>query len=361
MFSDVEIRTIVEFESHKHPVLSIYLNVDPSARSPEQYKQALRTLLSKADKAEDVDCKRVQNFVEMGFSRRGRGLIMFSCENSDFWWAQTLATPVNDAVFVGFRPYVRQLASSLNRYSNYGVIHVDQMGARLYRFNMGELEAAEGFLGEEIRGGRGGGWAAQRYQRHENEQARQNLQEAAELAEDFYRRSNTRHLILAGTEKNVATFKGLLSNRLRSMMLDRISVNANASPQEIQEKALELVTQASRQDAIETTDQLLARAQTNERAVLGLAETLTAVQNGRAEHVVILSNYARNAYRFVDSGTILLELTEESPLVSGRVRELPDAVDSVIRHSLLQEIDITMIDEHSGLQQAGKIGALTRY
>lgn len=52
MFSDVEIRTIVEFESHKHPVLSIYLNVDPSARSPEQYKQALRTLLSKADKQE---------------------------------------------------------------------------------------------------------------------------------------------------------------------------------------------------------------------------------------------------------------------------------------------------------------------
>lgn len=139
----------------------------------------------------------------MGFSRRGRGLIMFSCENSDFWWAQTLATPVNNAVFVGFRPYVRQLASSLNRYSNYGVIHVDQMGARLYRFNMGELEAAEGFLGEEIRGGRGGGWAAQRYQRHETEQARQNLQEAAELAEDFYRRSNTRHLILAGDKKRM--------------------------------------------------------------------------------------------------------------------------------------------------------------
>lgn len=361
MLSNTEIRTAVEFESTKHPVLSIYLNVNPHQRSPEQYKQALRKLLDKAERAEQADIDRIQNFVEMGFGRRGRGLIMFSCSAADFWWAQTLSTPIIDASFVSFRPYVRQLASLLNSYSNYGVIHVDQMGARLYRFNMGELEAIEGFLGEEIRSGRGGGWAAQRYQRHEHEQARQNLQEAAELAEEFYRRSDTRHLILAGTDKNVAAFKGLLSHRLRNMMLDRISVNANASPQEIQENALELVVKASQQDAIDTADLLINRARSNERAVLGLAETLTAVQNGRADHVVVLSNYARNAWRFVDSGAILLDLNEESTLVSGRVQELPDAVDSVIRHALLQEIEITMLDVHEGLEKSGRIGALTRY
>lgn len=361
MFSSSDIRTVVEFESPKHPVLSVYLNVDPSVRSPEQYKQVLRTLLSKAEKADDADIERVENFVEMGFNRRGRGLIIFSCVKADFWWEKTLSTPLADSVFVSFRPYVRQIASSLNTYSNYGVIHVDQLGARLYRFNMGELEAAEGYLGEEIRSGRGGGWAAPRYQRHEDEQARQNLQEAAELAEDFYRRSNTRHLILAGTDKNVATFKGMLSHRLRNMMLDRISVNANASAPEIQEKALAVVIKASNQDAIESADLLINRARSNERAVLGLAETLTAVQNGRAEHVIVLANYARNAWRFVDSGTILLELGEESPLQSGRVQELPDAVDSVIRHALLQEIDVTMLDAHPGLENAGKIGALTRY
>lgn len=65
----------------------------------------------------------------MGFNRRGRGLIMFSCTQADYWWAQTVSAPVNDASFVTFRPYVRQLADLLQIYSNYGVIHVNRSGA----------------------------------------------------------------------------------------------------------------------------------------------------------------------------------------------------------------------------------------
>ncbi len=361
MLTEADIRNAVEFESHDHPVLSIYLNVDPNLRSPEQFKQVLRTLLSKADKAADEDIKRVQSFVEIGFNRRGRGLIMFSCAANDFWWAQTVAVPLVDSVFVSFRSYVRHLAALLDTYRNYGVIHVDQEGARIYRFNMGYLEDAEGYLGNEIRGGRGSGWSAQQYQRRENDQARQNLQESAEVAEDFYRRNATRHLLLAGTDKNIARFKDLLSNRLRAMVVGQISASANASPQEIQERALDLVQSAARQDATNAADELVRRANANERAISGLVETLTAVQNGRAEHVMVLSNYMRSAYRFVDSGMILLELGEDMPLASGRVQELPDAVDSVIRRAMLQGIDVTMLDEHTDLEAAGKIGAFTRY
>lgn len=59
MFSTEDIRTVVEFESHDFPVLSVYLNVDPQARTPEQYKQALRLLLDKAEKADSTDLDTV--------------------------------------------------------------------------------------------------------------------------------------------------------------------------------------------------------------------------------------------------------------------------------------------------------------
>lgn len=130
---------------------------------------------------------------------------------------------------------------------------------------------------------------------------------------------------------------------------------------EIQEKALELMRMEALQDGLASADLLLSRVNANERAVVGLVDTLTAVQNGRAEHVVLLAIIARSAYRFVDSGMILLELNEDSPLASGRIQELPDAVDSVIRRSLMQGIDVTMLEEHKGLQNAGSIGAFTRY
>lgn len=361
MLTDVDVRQVIEFESAEHPVLSIYLNVDPHRRSPEKYKLALRNLLSQAKEADPEDIKRVQNYIDMGYNWQGRGLIMFSCAAEDFWWAASLMVPVEDSVMVSFRPYIRQLAMLMDIYERYGVIQVDQEGARLYVFHMGNLETVEGYLGEDVKLHKAGGWAAQRYQRSERGVARQNLQDMAELAEEFYRKNDTRHLILAGTEQNTARFKDMLSHRLRSMVVGSIPVDANASPAEIQEKALEVARRAADEEAVTIADKLVTTLHKGGNAVAGLAETLTAVQHGRAQHVVAISSFTQPVYRFVDSGYIVLELDDEAELGSGRVQKLPDGVDSVMRRAMAQGIGVTVLDHHQGLEEIGRIGALTRY
>ncbi len=361
MLTNHDIQQAVEYENHEHPVLSVYLNVDPRQRTVEEYRLALRNMLNHAEKASADDIQRVQNFVEMGYSRQGRGLIVFSCAAADFWWAQSVQPPVPDTCFVSFRPYIRPLAVLLDTYERYGVMQVDQSGARLYLFHMGLLEAAEGYLGEEVKLHRRGGWSAPRLQRRELEQARQNLQDAAELAERFYREAGIRRLILCGTDKNVAQFKDLLSHRLRSMVVGHFNVDNNASTAEISSRALTIAQEAGASAATALTDGVITTAHKGGNAVLGLTETLTAVQSGRAQHVVVLSGFTQPAYRFVDSGYILLELTEQSELASGRVQSLPDAVDSVIRRAIAQGIGVTILEEHPALAEAGKIGAMTRY
>lgn len=361
MLTDQDIRTVVEFESHDAPVLSLYLNLNPQRRASDALKLTLRDLLSRADGAAPEDIRRVQEYLEVGYSREGRGLAIFSCTRHGFWWAHSFAVPVADAVHVSFRPNVRPLAVLLDTYERYGVIHVDSEGGRLFLFNMGVLEAAEGYMGEEVKLHRAGGWASARYQRHEKEQVHHNLLEAAELAEEFYRAVGARHLILAGTDKNVKHFQELLSTRLRAMVVGTISARANATHDEICASALELVQVSAEAEDCQVADEIIARAGRGGRAVVGLRETLTAVQNGRAEHVAVLGAYAQPAYRFVESGDIVLALGEEGELGSGRVQELPDAVESVLRRAMLQGIGVTILDEHPALGEAGKIGALTRY
>ncbi|MBX3014927.1 MAG: hypothetical protein KF832_25625 [Caldilineaceae bacterium] len=361
MLTKFDIQQVVEFENHDHPVLSVYLNVDPQQRSVESYRLALRNLLNRADKAAKADLERIQNYIEMGYNRQGRSVVMFSCAAADFWWAQSFQVPLPDKVFVFYRPYVRPLATLLDTYERYGVIHVDQEGARLYIFHMGDLESANGYFGEEVKLHRAGGWSAQQYQRQEVQQARQNLQDAAEMAEAFYRETETRRLILAGTEKNVARFKELLSHRLRAMVVGQIPAGTTASPAQIRDQAAELVQKAADDEANALTDQVITTARKGGNAILGLTETLTAVQAGRAQHVVVLADYAQPAYRFVDSGYILLEINEKSELASGKIQSLPDAVDSVLRRAMAQGIGVTILDRHPDLAAAGKIGALTRY
>lgn len=362
MFVDSDIRQALEFESESRvPVLSVYLNVDPNRRSVEKYKLALRNLLNKAEGASPDDMKRIQTYVEMGFNRQGRGLALFSCADSDFWWNMSLMVPVEDAVYVGRRPHVRQLATLMDAYAGYGVIHVDSEGARLYRFHMGNLEAVEGHLGEEVKLHKAGGWAAQRYQRRETGVAHQNLTVAAEIAEEFYRAADTRRLILAGTEKNVARFQELLSHRLRGMVIGRLAAAANATPAEISEKALKLAQKAADEEAEATANLIVDTVHKGGSAVAGLAETLTAVQDMRAQRVVVLADFAQPAYRFVDSGYIVLDLNDPNELGSGRIQELPDAVESVLRRAMGQGIDVTILDKHAGLKKLGQIAALTRY
>ena len=362
MFIDSEIRQAIEFESDsEHPVLSVYLNVDPHRRSAEKYKLALRNLLGKAKDADPQDVQRMQNYVEMGYNWQGRGLVMFACAAKDFWWARSFMVPVTDSVFTNFRPYVRQLARLIDTYERYGVIHVDSEGARLYIFNMGILEAVEGYLGEEVKLHKAGGWAQARYQRHESGVARGNLQDAAEIAEEFYRKLDTRRLILAGTEHNVARFQALLSHRLRSMVIGQLSANANASPSTISEKALDVIRTAADAEAKAMAETVATTVHKGGNAVAGLPDTLTAVQDGRAKHVVVLSGFVQPAYRFVDSGYIVLELSDEVELGSGRVQELPDAVESVLRRAMAQGIGVTILDEDKELEKLGKIAALTRY
>ncbi len=362
MLTDLDVRQALEFECEEHPVLSVYLNVDPHQRTAEQYKLALRGLLAEVEDQAPAEARQVRNFIETGYNWQGRGLIIFACQAKDFWWMRSLPVPVSDRAFVSFRPYVYQLAALLDTYARLGVIQVDQIGARLYLFHLGKLEAVEGYLGEEVHVHRAGGWAAARYQRHEVGTARQNLNDAAELAEAFYRKTETRRLILAGTDKNVRTFESMLSNRLRNLVIGAIPADANATPAELQRAASELAHSAATEAGKELADQVITLSHKGGNGVLGLADTLYAVQSGRAQHVVVLNGYSQPAYRYKESKYVVLNEAEATATGSTEIIEkLPDAVDSVLRRSLLYGIAVTVLDEHPELERAGKIGALTRY
>src|SRR5215204_288275 len=104
MYFDPDVRQALEFESDtQNPILSVYLKVDPDRRSVDRYKLALRTLVGKTEGASPDDAKRIQNFVEMGYNRQGRSLVMFSCAAQDFWLAKSYMVPVEDSAFVGRR------------------------------------------------------------------------------------------------------------------------------------------------------------------------------------------------------------------------------------------------------------------
>ena len=97
MFTEQDLNDLVQFRSDESPVLSLYLNVDPTEQSTEQYRLTLRTLLKGVtDEAGAADVDRVERYFEFEYDWQGRGVALFSCQDADFWRGFSLAVPLQN-------------------------------------------------------------------------------------------------------------------------------------------------------------------------------------------------------------------------------------------------------------------------
>lgn len=364
MITEAALQELVEFEAtrEKAPVVSLYLNVNPQERNVDAYKLALRNLLDQvSDRADPRDRSRIERYVELEYDWQGRGLACFSCSAEDFWRAYPLMVPVQDVIFVGRRAFIKPLSDLLDTYARHGVVLVDREGAHLFTFNMGTLEDVSGITGEDVKRHKQGGWAAARYQRHEDAAAYRNLKEAAEMVTELVRAGQYRHLILGGTEDNAARFTALLPKEVRKLIVGNINVDMTANPAEVGEKSLQLIRKVSANYKARLVDQLVTTAAKGGPAALGLADTLAAVRSGRAHHLILDGAYAAQAYRCDNCDYVGTEELAECPFCGSPLRVLPDAADSLVRWAIRQGIQLTVISGNEQLSEAGSIGAFLRY
>lgn len=363
MLNEAALQELLEFQAtDSAPVLSLYLNVDPHRRTSDSYRIALRHMLdSVSEQAQRKDRERIERYVDMEYDWQGRGLACFSCVTDGLWHNFPLMVPVEDTVFVGLRPYLKPLGDLLDTYARYGVVLVDREGAHIFLFHMGVLEGVSGVVGEDVKRHKQGGWAAARYQRHEDQAAYRNLKDAAEMTVEFVRNGECRRLILGGTDANVARFSALLPKDVRKAVLGSINVEMTAPPAVVGETSLALIRDAAAASKAELVDQLITAVAKSGPAVAGLKDTLTAVYAGRAHHLLLDNDFSAPAVRCDNCGYVDVEVQDTCPLCGSALRLLPDASDSLVRWAIGQGIELTTVADSPQLKEAGSIGALLRY
>lgn len=365
MFQEADLRELVEFDGQGHPVLSLYLNVDPRYRTIEEYKLTLRSLLDKAGDADPDDRKRILTYIDLEYDRQARGVVCFSCQKENFWRAYTLEVPVDDAIMVDRRPLVRRLVELVDTYGRLGVVAVDSHGARFFSFNLGTLEEATGTVGEDVKRHKQGGWAASRYQRHEDEAAMANLRIVAELTEQYARQYNWRRLVLAGTESNIARFREMLPAHTEKLVVGTTPLELTASIQDVRERAEAVALSAHNKYNQQLASGLLVAAGKGNSATLDLVPTLDALQSGRVYQLLVAEDYtidANEVRRCVDCNYLIANGGDECPLCGGDVEPLPDAINTIVRRAIDQDAEVIILPQENPLaEQQHYIGAYLRY
>jgi hypothetical protein len=358
-----DLQELAELVNEKAPVLSLYLNVDPHHRTSEEYRLALRQLLAQAVEkgAAPADVERVERFFDHEYDRQGRGVACFACQAADFWRSYVLLVPVDDMVYVGRRPYVTPLGDLWDAYGRLGVVSVDSEGARVFIYHLGALEDSAGTLGTEVKRHKQGGWASQKLQRYEDQEARHNLKEAAEWADGYLRQHNVTRVVLAGSDANLAALRDVLPRGLQDRVIGQMSLDMNATPAQAWERAFEVAIAAQRQAETDTLDQIVTATRKGGAAAVGLNDTLAALQQGRVYRLLVNKGFGHPGYQCRNCGAVIVEHQPACPYCNGELATSSDVVNLAVQRALDMGLPVSVVDGTTALADLGGIAAVLRY
>ena len=366
MLTESNLRELLDYQSH-HPVLSVYLNTEPSEGNADAYKLRLRTMLKEVNMPEDVSA--VERYFDHEYDRSGRSMAVFSCAPEEYFRAYSLAVPIRNRVRVGDHPHVKPLADLLDSYGGYGVALVDKQGARMFSFHLGELREQEGMMGEAVRhtkrggasslAGRRGGVAGKT--KHAEEVAGRNMKEAAEFAAHFFANNNVRRVLIGGAESNVAPFRAQLPKAWQSLIVGTFPMSMTAGKDEVLERAMQIGREAERRRETELIKTLINNASKGRGGVVKLDDTLRSVHEGRVQSLVIREGYRAPGYRCKGCGYITGQQHKKCPFCGNTFKKIPDAVEMVVRKVMQQGGEVEVLHEDQNTERFGHIGAILRY
>ena len=368
MLSDSDLQALIAYRP-QHPVLSLYLDLDPSAGSADFHRLQLRQLLKGFEDRAAEDVEAIERFMDHEYDWSGRSLAVFSCTADDYFRSFALAVPLRSRARWVDRPYVKPLADLLDRYGNYGVALVDKQGARLFHFHLGELQEQEGTLGQEIRhtkrgggsqvqGRRGGSTGQTRYSK---DIADRNLKEAAQFAVGFFGENHVRRVLIGGTDANVARFNALLPKKWQSLVVGSFPVEMTAGHAQVQEKAEEIARRAEDDREQRLVETVITAAAKGREGVIELDGTLAAINAGQVQTLIVSEGYRAPGYQCRGCGYLTAQPLAECPFCGSEFIEIEDAVELAVRKVMEEGGEVEVVHGSPLLERAGRIGGQLRY
>ena len=365
MIQDKDLRSLVEF-SGTTKVLSVYLDTDLASKSKDAAKLMFRERVKELHQ-EGKDVQAVQRFLDFEYDWQSRGLAIFSAGQA-LWKVLPLPIAVRTQAVYADKPYVRILTDVLDQFGSYSVALVDQECLKLYAVARGRIGLELETVGTEVRSYKQGGWSVRGGQRsaittHSGDNpALGNLKRAVEVVQAYCNETGCQQLVLGGSAEAVGQIKGLLPKALRDHVMGEFGADMEATPKEILNRSLDIAVQLDLAAEKKMVAQAVTAVAKGGAGVMGLADTLQMIHQGRVRMLLIEENYRASGHVCQHCGYVSTESIEQCPLCSYReFVETADVVNLAIYKAFGTGADVNIVRDNEQLNRAGGIAALLRY
>ena len=381
------IEKLGSLEPDGQPFFSIYINAEPGQNGRDTYPTWLKTQLSDEEqKYKDDEGQlarfnevkaRINSFVESEADAAANGIAIFArLGEGEFFEVVQLDVPFPASSFhSGEGPHIFPLARAVYENPRFAVLWADTNKADIYVFG-GEtrirsdvdLDSNVASIENAVTSGTSaGGWSQQRYQRRRENFHMQHAKEVIAELEELMKKVEVDHLVICGDEETILpVFKPQLSKPLEEKLIGTVSASQYESPEELREKALEVInieTPTSQQKKIE---QLNDGAKSSAKmGTLGVEDTLAALANGQVQELVIASNIDSIDYSKKKVKKILKEYEPGDDTAPAKaLSAIGDAgavADQLIIRAINTGARITFVKDESMLANDGGVAAILRF
>lgn len=360
------IRELAAFRGDS-PVTSCYLDVDGRRllrqqdvdRELELLLRRTRTGDGRDPRQEDID--RIERYVRGGFDRsRTRGLAIFSCSAPDLWQVVPLPVSVRSRVIVNDQPAVGELKAMVEQLERFGVLLVDRQRARMFVFELGELVEHDEVQGELTREVDTRGHSERGdHSAHASELVMQQARRAAALAWSAYQRVGFDRFTVGAADDLVPALKDLVHPYLQERYCGPIAVSPAASTEEIARAASEVAERVERLKEARLVDRL-REAIGSGRAVAGLADVLHALNDHRADVLLVSQGFSAPGWRCSPCGQLFAK-GRSCATCAGEMTAVDDVVEEAIEAALQRGCRVEVCTDNADLDVLGRVGARLRY
>lgn len=370
----------------ENPVLSVYLHTDPAEDPKASYriwlKDALKGLAGRVPEGERAKfyelAERAQEHVRQ-HRPQGKSWVAFLGAKTEERF--DLRVPVENEVHWGHAE-LTQLVWLLEEYPPYAVIWADSEHLRFFVVAMNEIrELDERTLeldtrdwrrkelappsrphGSPVRGAVRGGSQRDAFEGRVQAQVERFWRQAPEVLRRLREEQGVQGFLLAGPKAVRERFLATLGPEARAMIA-QLSLPREASPEDLKEASTQAIQAHERAREEKLVDALLHRSTTSERAGVGLAATLQALQEGRVERVIVNRRLNAPLKECAACGHIYPPDGEACPRCSSEEHRETTlrAILPLLAHRHGAEVEVIRAPAAERLAPHGGIGALWRY
>jgi peptide subunit release factor 1 (eRF1) len=358
-------------------ILSLYANIDQSdaANLNRGFETKIESLFRQLAENEnshegsrqrfEAECQRVREFLR-NYVPKGKALVLFSDSKHDFWWQRELHVELPTEARWSPRLWVRPLLEVVDKHDRFAVVLIDKQRARILTADAGgldpQIEVQSDVPNKHATTGTDHIWSQAQMDRDHSNHVHSHARRVADELSSVIDRMKVNRIVIGGPVEATTVFTGDLPKRLQKMIIGTISVPVDANNDRITAELRTVQAKAENEDENKVVDAMITAAMKGDRAVIGVSDTLLAIQAGRVYRLVVAKDYRVEGKECNSCHVLLADDNEKCSFCSGELETAPDLINRA-SHRVLDmggRVQLVAGEAAARLAQAG-MGAVLRF